>query len=51
MSGDIRPSGLHLLNGLYDEDDGQPVLEITSHTFQDLIGTRFQAATSIYTLI
>src|SRR5450759_1638489 len=33
------PTGIHLLNGLYDaRDDGQPVLAIAGHTFHDLIG-------------
>src|SRR4051812_29545698 len=37
------PGGIHLLNGLYDAKcDGQPVLAITGHTFQDLIGTHYQ---------
>ena len=37
------PGGIHLLNGLYDAKcDGQPVLAITGHTFNDLIGTHYQ---------
>ena len=37
------PSGIHLLNGLYDAKlDGQPVLAITGLQFHDLIGTHTQ---------
>src|SRR6185437_12890944 len=37
------PGGIHLLNGLYDAKcDLQPVLAITGHTFDDLIGTHYQ---------
>ena len=38
--GDLRPGGIHLLNGLYDAKlDGQPVLAITGHAYHDLIDT------------
>src|SRR5204863_501064 len=37
------PGGIHLLNGLYDAKmDGQPVLAITGHHYDDLIDTYAQ---------
>ena len=43
MSGDIRPGGIHLLNGLYDAKlDGQPVLALTGMAYHDPISTHTQ---------